>query len=71
MEKPLTSPEPIKVHPDNPHYFLFRGQPTILLTSAEHYGAVINLDFDYVQYLDVLAANSLNYTRIRLSWRLF
>ncbi|RPJ51753.1 MAG: hypothetical protein EHM21_01940 [Chloroflexi bacterium] len=55
---------PIQLHPDNPHYFLFRGLPTLLITSAEHYGAVINLDFDYFPYLDVLAAYGLNCTRI-------
>lgn len=55
---------PIGLHPDNPHYFLFRGKPTVLITSAEHYGAVINLDFDYLPYLDCLAAHRLNYTRI-------
>ena len=37
---------PISLHPENPHYFLWRGRPTILITSAEHYGAVMNLDFD-------------------------
>ena len=57
-------PQPIALHPENPHYFLFRGRPTALITSAEHYGAVINLDFDYVPYLDALAAHRLNYTRI-------
>jgi hypothetical protein len=56
--------EPIKLHPANPHYYLFNGQPTILITSAEHYGAVINKDFDYVTYLDALKAYGLNYTRI-------
>jgi hypothetical protein len=55
---------PIQIHPDNPHYFLFRGLPTLLITSAEHYGAVINLDFDYLPYLDALAAYGLNCTRI-------
>ena len=55
---------PIALHPDNPHYFLWRGRPTILITSAEHYGAVMNLDFDYRKYLDTLAADGLNYTRI-------
>jgi hypothetical protein len=55
---------PICAHPDNPHYFLFRGRPTILVTSAEHYGAVINKDFDYVKYLDWLKSYGLNYTRI-------
>ena len=34
--------QPIAQHPDNPHYFLFQGKPTILITSAEHYGAVVN-----------------------------
>jgi hypothetical protein len=56
--------QPICLHPENPHYFLFRGQPAILITSAEHYGAVVNLDFDYQVYLDTLAAYGLNYTRI-------
>jgi hypothetical protein len=59
-----TSAEPIKLHPSNPHYYIFNGQPTVLITSAEHYGAVINLDFDYVAYLDALKAYGLNYTRI-------
>ena len=39
---------PIRLHPSNPHYYLFNGQPTVLITSAEHYGAVVNLDFNYV-----------------------
>lgn len=55
---------PVCLHPDNPHYFLFRGESTILITSAEHYGAVINLDFDYTAYLDVLAVYGMNCTRI-------
>jgi len=55
--------EPVRLHSQNPHYFLFRGKPTILITSAEHYGAVLNLDFDYVKYLDALAADGLNNTR--------
>jgi hypothetical protein len=55
---------PIALHPDNPHYFVWRGKPTVLVTSAEHYGAVLNLDFDYRRYLDTLAEDGLNYTRI-------
>jgi len=54
---------PIALHPDNPHYFIFRGKPTILITSAEHYGAVLNLDFDYIPYLDELHARGFNLTR--------
>lgn len=55
---------PISLHPSNGRYFLFRGKPTVLVTSAEHYGAVLNLDFDYVKYLDELKATDMNYTRI-------
>lgn len=56
--------EPIRVHPANGHYYLFNGQPTVLITSAEHYGEVVNLDFDYVIYLDKLKSYGMNYTRI-------
>ncbi len=49
---------PLALHPENPRYFLFRGKPTVLVTSGEHYGAVLNLDFDYVRYLDALATAS-------------
>ena len=56
--------EPIKLHPGNPHYFLFNGQAAILITSAEHYGAVVNKDFDYVTYFEALKSYGLNYTRI-------
>lgn len=55
---------PLRLHPENNHYFEFRGEPTVLITSAEHYGAVLNLDFDYVQYLDELQTRGLNYARI-------
>jgi len=55
--------KPISLHPDNPHYLLFRGKPTILVTSGEHYGAVLNSEFDYVPYLKELKANSFNLTR--------
>ncbi|MGH2950234.1 MAG: hypothetical protein ACRDPC_28880, partial [Solirubrobacteraceae bacterium] len=40
----------VRLHPDNPHYFEFRGRPTVLVSSAEHYGAVLNPDFDYERY---------------------
>lgn len=55
--------EPISLHPQNPHYFLWRGQPTVLVGSTEHYGAVLNLDFDYVTYLNTVQAAGLNLTR--------
>ncbi len=56
--------QPIKTHPANPHYFSYHGQPLFLLTSDQHYGAVTNLDFDYTIFLDTLAANGMNFTRI-------
>ena len=55
--------KPLALHPDNPHYFQFRGKPTLLVTSAEHYGAVLNRDFDAVKYLDELRKHGLNLTR--------
>ncbi|MCB1120053.1 MAG: cellulase family glycosylhydrolase [Verrucomicrobiae bacterium] len=58
------SAAPIRLHPDNPHYFEYKGKPLIIITSAEHYGALINLDFDYKQYLDTLHADGMNYTRL-------
>jgi hypothetical protein len=55
---------PIQLHPENPHYFLYKGNTLALITSAEHYGAVLNLDFDYHTYLRTLAEGGMNYTRI-------
>jgi hypothetical protein len=54
----------VGTHPENPHYFIFNGEPVLLITSDQHYGAVVNLDFDYVTFLDTLAANGMNFTRI-------
>lgn len=62
--EPLPAEGPIQLHPENPHYFLYKGEPLALITSAEHYGAVLNLDFDYRTYLETLAADGMNYTRI-------
>jgi hypothetical protein len=56
--------QPLRLHPQNPHYFQFNGKTLALVTSAEHYGAVLNGDFDYRKYLATLAADGMNYTRI-------
>lgn len=56
--------EPIRLHPDNSHYFLYRGKPTVLVTSGEHYGAVLNAAFDYRSYLRELQRHGLNHTRV-------
>jgi hypothetical protein len=55
--------KPIELHPENPHYFLWRGKPTILITSGEHYGAVLNRDFDYKKYFKTLESLGFNLTR--------
>src|SRR4051812_23979489 len=55
---------PLRQHPENPHYFLFRDKPAILISSGEHYGAVLNADFDYATYLETLSRDGLNHTRL-------
>ena len=62
---PAQSPTgPLEIHPENPHYFRWRGRPTVLIGSGEHYGALINLDFDYRRYFDTLAADGMSLTRV-------
>lgn len=55
--------KPIRLNPDNPHYFQWHGRPTVLITSGEHYGALMNLDFDFARYFATLATDGLNLTR--------
>jgi hypothetical protein len=59
----MAADQPIALCPDNPHYLLFRGKPAVLVGSTEHYGAVLNPDFDAVKYLNTLKADGLNLTR--------
>jgi len=54
---------PLRLCPANPHYLEFRGRPVLLITSGEHYGAVLNLDFNYGRYLDELQSWGFNLTR--------
>jgi hypothetical protein len=56
--------QPLRLHPQNPRWFEWRGKATALITSAEHYGAVLNLDFDFEEYLETLRRDGMNYTRI-------
>jgi len=55
---------PIQLHPENQHYFLYKGKPLALISSGEHYGAVLNLGFNYQRYLETLSEDGMNYTRI-------
>jgi hypothetical protein len=61
---PVRAAEPLRVHPENPRLPVFRGRPTLLVGSTEHYGAVLNPDFDYRRYLDTVAASGLNLIRL-------
>jgi hypothetical protein len=56
--------QPIALLPENPHYFRFGGKPAVLIASGEHYGAVLNREFNYERYLDTLRADRLNLTRV-------
>lgn len=47
------------MHPENQHYFLYKGKPLSLISSAEHYGAVFNLGFDYRSYLETLSEDGM------------
>jgi hypothetical protein len=55
--------QPIRLHPENPHYFQYQDKAVALISSGAHYGAVINADFDYHKYLATLEASGMNYTR--------
>ncbi len=59
----VSSAGPIRLHPENRRYLLWRGEPVVLITSAEHYGAVLNRDFDYGNYLKTLQAEAMMLTR--------
>ena len=60
----VAASDPLRLDPENPHYFRFRGAPTIVITSGEHYGAVLNEDFEFYRYLNTLAREGMNGTRL-------
>eukprot|EP01120_Amphizonella_sp_Union-15-10_P012425 TRINITY_DN550_c0_g2_i2.p1 TRINITY_DN550_c0_g2~~TRINITY_DN550_c0_g2_i2.p1 ORF type:complete len:455 (-),score=84.77 TRINITY_DN550_c0_g2_i2:66-1430(-) len=55
---------PISLNPENPHYFLYHGKPAILIGSTEHYGSLLNLDFDYKTYLSTLKKDGMIMARV-------
>jgi hypothetical protein len=55
---------PVKVCPGNPHYLFYKDKPVVLITSDHHYGAIVDMDFDFAKYLDYLSGNGMNLTRI-------
>lgn len=60
---------PVRVHPDNPKCFLFRGKPMVFLTATEHYGSVMNRPFHFERYLADAASKGIAYTRLFLLFR--
>jgi hypothetical protein len=54
----------LRLSPQNPHYFLYNGKTTVLVGSGEHYGSVINTAFDFKTYLQTIAKDGLNTTRL-------
>src|SRR5271169_2977075 len=65
----LHAAEAIRIHPENPRYFLFRGKPLVLLTATEHYGSVINRPFNYEKYLADAADKKITFTRLFVLFR--
>ena len=64
LSVPIAAQQPISLLPANPHYFLFRGKPTVLVSDSENGQAYLNPNFEYVSYLDTLQKYGFNYTRI-------
>lgn len=64
VSNPGSQPEPIKLHTTNPRYMSYLGNPIIPIASAEHYGAVMNLQFDYITYLNEMQAKNQTLTRV-------
>ncbi len=57
------------VHPQNHRCFLYKGKPMKILTSAEHYGAVMNSEFNYEIYLKEMQRTGQNQTRVFTFYR--
>jgi hypothetical protein len=60
---------PIRIHPNNPKLFEFRGKPLVLLTATEHYGAVMNRPFRFERYLADAHENRMTLTRLFMLFR--
>jgi hypothetical protein len=54
--------QPLRAQPQNPYILEFRGQPTVLRTFGENYSAVVNSNFDFIPYLNVLQRDGINLT---------
>src|SRR5215207_5397101 len=61
--------QPIRIHPQNPKVFEFRGAPRVLITATEHYGAVMNRPFQFEKYLADAAEKGMTLTRLFMLFR--
>ncbi|MFM2143787.1 MAG: hypothetical protein RLZZ476_2331 [Verrucomicrobiota bacterium] len=61
--------EPIRLHPQNPRVFEYRGKPLVLITATEHYGAVMNRPFRWEPYLDDLVDKRMSVSRLFVLYR--
>ena len=64
LPQKLQAQNTLRLYPSNHHYLIFQNKPIILITSGEHYGALLNLDFDYVAYFNSLQKEGMNNTRV-------
>lgn len=53
----------MKPYAKNTRYIEYKGKPIVVIGSGEHYGAVLNADFDFIPYLDAMAKQGLNQCR--------
>jgi len=60
----LTTCSPAETKAPKGGYFEMDGKEVVLVGSSEHYGALVNADFDFIRYLDETQACGLNYVRI-------
>jgi hypothetical protein len=56
--------QPLQRYKPNPRYLAYQNKPIVVVGAGEHYGAVVNLDFDYRTYLRATAADGMNTTRL-------
>jgi hypothetical protein len=60
---------PIRLHTQNLHFSLRRNRAVVMIGSGEHYGAVLNGDFDSHQYSQTPETGGLDYPRF-VRWSL-
>ena len=54
----------VRIHPQNPKCFEFRGKSLAFITATEHYGAVMNRPFRYARYLADAAEKHITLSRL-------